>query len=356
MEIKDMLREGIRELTPYDVPPCEAKIKLDIMENPYDLPSSIKDELLAKLKDLNFNRYPDPMATRLRESLCSYLGIDKEMIILGNGSDELNLDLLLTFGGGKIVYPEPTFAMYGILGKITGAESIRIPLKEDFALDVDSILETGQGGIVFIAYPNNPTGNLFNREAVVKIVEESSSLVVIDEAYYEFSRESFLPFVEKCRNLIILRTFSKAFGLAGARIGYLVANKEIAGEILKVKLPYNLNAISQLAATITLRNRDILKERIDEIIAERERVHKELGGIPGITPYPSKTNFVFFRVGEDLSATEVFNLLLKEGILIRDLSNGGILKNSLRVTIGTPEENDTFLDSLRRIMIKKGDK
>lgn len=340
-QIKNMLRNGIKELVPYEVVPFEGKVKLDAMENPYDLPSVIKDEFLRELKRLSLNRYPDPAANELREALSSYLDIDKEMIILGNGSDELILDLLLTFGRGKIVYPEPTFAMYGILAKIIGQEPVGIPLREDFELDAEPILKAGQEGIIFIAYPNNPTGNLFSQEAIIRIVEEGSSLVVVDEAYYEFSGKTFLPFVKKYPNLVVLRTFSKAFGLAGARVGYLAANKELIDEILKVKLPYNLNAISQLLATITLKHRDILKEMIDEITSERERVYEELQKIPGITAYPSRTNFILFEV-ENLSGKDVFNSLLKEGILIKHLS-----KNSLRLTIGKPGENNTFLKALK---------
>jgi len=349
IEIKDMLREEIRGLLPYEVVPFKGKIKLDIMENPYDLPSAIKDEFLRELKKLSLNRYPDPTANGLRVALSLYLNVDKEMIILGNGSDELILDLLLTFGRGKIVYPEPTFAMYGILAKIAGQEPVGIPLREDFGLDAESILKVGQEGIIFIAYPNNPTGNLFSQEAIIRIIEEGSCLVVVDEAYCEFSGKTLLPFVKKYPNLIVLRTFSKAFGLAGARVGYLVANKEITDEILKVKLPYNLNAISQLLATITLKHGDLLRERIDKIKSERERVYKELQEIPGIIPYPSKTNFILFKV-ENLRGRDLFDLLVKEGILIRNLSNEGLLRNSLRLTIGKPGENDIFLESLKKIL------
>ena len=353
MNIKNMLRDGIKELVPYEVVPFEGKVKLDAMENPYDLHPLIKDEFLRELKGLAVNRYPDPMASELRIALSLYLGVDREMIILGNGSDELILDLLLTFGRGKIVYPEPTFAMYEILAKIAGAEPVGVPLREDFELDAESILEVGQKGIIFITYPNNPTGNLFNQEAIIRIIEEGSCLVVVDEAYYEFSGKTFLPLVKKYPNLVILRTFSKAFGLAGARVGYLVANKEVTGEILKVKLPYNLNAISQLLATITLRHGNLLRERIDEITSERERVYKELQEIPGITPYPSKTNFILFKV-ENLRNRDLFDLLIKEGILIRNLGESGILKNSLRLTIGKPGENDIFLEVFKKIL-QEGD-
>ena len=349
MKIKDILRDGIKELIPYEVVPFEGKVKLDAMENPYDLPPSIKDKFLRELKKLSLNRYPDPTASELMVALSLHLGVDREMIVLGNGSDELILDLLLTFGRGKIVYPEPTFAMYGILAKITGQEPVRIPLREDFGLDAEPILKAGQEGIIFITYPNNPTGNLFSQEAVIRIIEEGSSLVVVDEAYCEFSGATFLPLIKRYPNLIILRTFSKAFGLAGARVGYLAANKEVTSEILKVKLPYNLNAISQLLATITLRHGDLLRERIDEIKNERERVYKELREIPGITPYPSKTNFILFKV-ENLRGRDVFDSLVKEGILIRNLGESGILKNSLRLTIGKPGENNIFLESLKKIL------
>lgn len=348
MKIRDLVRNQIRDLLPYEVQgPFEGKIKLDIMENPYDLPEAVKDEFLVELQGLGLNRYPDPMANGLREALSVNLGIDRGMITPGNGSDELILDLLLCFGKTKIVYPEPSFTMYEILARIVGVETTGIPLSKGFELDVESILRIGSGGVIFIAYPNNPTGNLFDREGIIKILK-MDSLVVIDEAYYEFSKETFLPLLERYPNLAILRTFSKAFGLAGARIGYLVANREITEEILKVKLPYNLNAISQLLATIALKNRDLFRVKIDEIIGERDRVYKGLQDIQGVTPYPSKTNFILFKV--DLEARRVFNSLCNEGILIRDLSNVVPLKDSLRVTIGRPEENSIFLECLRRIM------
>lgn len=349
MKIKNMLRNRIKELVPYEVVPFEGKIKLDAMENPYDLPLAIKDEFLRELKKLKFNRYPDPTSNGLRGALSSYLSLDREMIVLGNGSDELILALLLTFGNGRIVYPEPTFAMYEILAKITGQEPVGISLREDFGLDAVSILKAGQEGIIFIAYPNNPTGNLFDQEAIIQIIKEGSSLVIIDEAYYEFSGATFLPLIKRYPNLVILRTFSKAFGLAGARVGYLAANKEVTEEILKVKLPYNLNVISQLLATITLRHRDLLREIIDEITNERERVYKELQEIPSIIPYRSRTNFILFKV-ENLEGRDVFDFLTKEGILIRNLSNTGLLRNSLRLTIGKPGENNIFLESLKRIL------
>jgi histidinol-phosphate aminotransferase len=343
MRIEEMVREGIRGLRGYEASSSFSGIKLDAMESPYDLPHSIKGRIIDEIRMLSFNRYPDPTASRLRKALSTYLDVDEDMTMVGNGSDELILMILLTFGDGRAIYPDPSFPMYRVLSKVAGKEGIGIPLREDFELDLPSILNVCKGGVVFIAYPNNPTGNLFAQDAIHTILADGSCMVVVDEAYYEFSKQTFLSFLTRYPNLIILRTFSKAFGLAGARVGYLIANREVVDLLNRVRLPYNLNAISQVVATITLRFRGELDGQIEEIIRERERVYSEMKGIDGLVPYRSETNFIFFK-SEGIQAHEVFKALLKEGVLIRHIGDG------LRVTIGREDENTAFLRTLRKVM------
>jgi len=346
LNIESLVKEKIKNLKPYQIPDISCPIKLDAMENPYDLPDEIKELLKEKIG--GFNRYPDPQANDLREIIADYVGVDKEEVLVGNGSDELILYILLTFKSTQVVYPTPTFAMYKILAQIANYNPIGVPLKDGFELDDDEILKAGKEAIIFIAYPNNPTGNCFSKEKILRIVEESGSLVIIDEAYFEFSKETLLPLIDTSDKVIILRTFSKAFGLAGLRIGYLISNSDIIDELFKVKLPYNLNSFSQAVAVCVLENfRHLLQPRINQIIAQRERLYSFLKGINGIIPYPSDANFILFKT-LNIPADRLFSDLVEEGILIRNLDEEG-LHNCLRVTIGTEEENNTFMEKIDRI-------
>lgn len=348
MNIELLIKEKIKNLKPYQIPDISCPIKLDAMENPYDLPNEIKE--LLKDKITGFNRYPDPQANELREIIADYVGVDKEEVLVGNGSDELILYILLTFKPTQVVYPTPTFAMYKILAQITNFNTIGVSLTEEFELNDEEILKVTKHtpSIIFIAYPNNPTGNCFSKEKVLRIVEESNSLIIIDEAYFEFSKETFLPLIDSYDKVIILRTFSKALGLAGLRIGYLISNSKIINELFKVKLPYNLNSFSQAVGICVLENfRHFLQPHINQIISHRERLYSFLKGINGIIPYPSDANFILFKT-INIPANTLFSDLVEEGILIRNLNEEG-LSNCLRVTIGNEEENNTFMEKIDRI-------
>ncbi|MEW6096812.1 MAG: histidinol-phosphate transaminase [bacterium] len=348
MELESLVKENIKTLKPYELPDISCPIKLDAMENPYDLPDEIKE--LVKEKITGFNRYPDPQANDLRNTIALYLGLDKEEILVGNGSDELILYILLSFKSNQVVFPTPTFAMYRILAQIANSTSTGVPLKDGFELNDEEILKVTKDtpSIVFIAYPNNPTANCFSKEKVLRIVEESKGLIIIDEAYFEFSKETFLPLINSYDKVIILRTFSKAFGLAGLRIGYLIANQAVVSELFKVKLPYNLNSFSQAVATCAMENfRYLLQPQINKIMVQRERLYSFLKGIDGIIPYPSDANFILFKT-LNIPANTLFSDLVEEGILIRNLSEEGIA-NCLRVTIGSEVENNIFMEKIDKI-------
>mgnify|MGYP001584277473 FL=1 len=340
-----LIRPSILDITPYKAKPIPCRVKLDIMESPYDLPKGIKSKIKDACERIRFNLYPDPEADGLKKGLADYTGVSSEMILVGNGSDELILYLLLCFGGdGRMaIFPEPTFSMYSTLARITSTESCPLPLAEGFELNDSDIIDMAKEkpSIIFIAYPNNPTGDCFQREKILRIIRETEALVVIDEAYYEFSKESFVKDLSGYKNLVILRTFSKGFGLAGLRCGYLIANPEVISWLNKVRLPYNLNSLSQEIAGILLAERRWMEKITGEIIEQRNWLYNELLKIKGIKPYPSKTNFIYFETD---NPGKVYSRLLADGILIKQVSAG------LRVTIGKSEENQEFLDKLNELL------
>lgn len=352
MNIKKFTRPDLADLRPYEVKDARYRIKMDANENPFDIPKEIKTLLAQELLYLPLNRYPDAAAKELRAKLSEQLGVNIDQIVVGNGSDELITYLITAFGRSdtRIIYPTPTFSMYEILSRAAGVETRGVSLTETFEIPVKeliALLKTDGTNIVFLSRPNNPTGNCFDEQAIIEIIDQDNTLVVLDEAYYEFSQETFLPFLSQYPNLIILRTFSKAYGLAGLRIGYMIAHQEITTEIHKVRLPYNLNSFSQRAALKLLEYQTQAESRIKLIKKERDRIFEELSIFTGIRPYPTEANFVLFRPQAD--ADTVFERLLGEGILIRNLNTPGLLKNCLRVTAGTTEENDAFLAALKLV-------
>ena len=349
INIQGLVRPEIRTLEPYSVPNVSCELKLDAMENPYDLPSDIKKKVLQRLKSISFNRYPDGQCLALRRAIAGYLKVSVEEVLLGNGSDELILAILLTFGGwGKrIVYPVPTFSVYGILTQVTGGIKREVFLEEDFQLNSRKILKE-YPDVVFLAYPNNPTGNCFSREEILEIADKSRGIVVIDEAYFEFSNRSFINQLSEFDNIIILRTFSKAFGLAGLRVGYLVANPQIIKEIARVKLPYNVNSLSQAVAEVMLKNTRRVNKVVDLIKQERALLMEELKNL--VTPYPSETNFILFQCDR---AQDLYNYLLKKKILIKAFGES-YLRDYLRVTVGTPQENRKLVAEIKKF--RRGEK
>ena len=338
MDIKKLVKPNVLKLKAYKAEEIPCKVKLDANESPYGY------RVLGNIKT---NKYPDPEAKELRGLVAIGLKVRVENVLHGNGSDELIFNLIATFGG-PVLYPTPTFSMYGIISQALGDKYYEVPLDEKFDLDLDGMnkqIIKSKPKIVFLSYPNNPTGNSYSTERIMQIMKRSKGLVVVDEAYQQFSsRKSFIPLLKRYKNLIILRTLSKV-GLAGLRTGFMIAHKEIVDEVNKMRLPFNLNSLSQKVAIDALKKDKELKSRISKIISERKRLFKEMSKMNGIRPFPSDANFILFQVDD---ADKLYKDLLKRGVLIRNMKD--IAGGCLRVTVGTPAENNIFIKNLKQLL------
>lgn len=340
INIKNLVKPSVRKLTAYQAVELPCKVKLDANESPYGFPA-------GALGNIQTNRYPDPEAKELRRLLAKRLAVSPANVLFGNGSDELISYLITTFGG-PVLYPVPTFSMYGIISQALGEKTVSVPLDGGFDINLEKTLiaiKKERPKLIFLSSPNNPTGNCFSSDKILKIIEASSCIVVVDEAYQPFSSENgFLPLLGDYKNLVIMRTLSK-IGLAALRLGFVIADAEIIAEVNKVRLPFNVNSFSQAIAVSALKEKKRLNAAIKASISERERLFKELDEIKGILPFPTEANFILFRVK---SVDKVYTGLLKKGILVRNLNES--LKGCLRVTVGTPEENSIFIKALREIV------
>ncbi len=348
-DIIKLIRPSVRKLKAYSIDETPIRIKLDAMENPYPMPEDVRREIADAAWNALINRYPDPTGKNLKQAISDLWGMDPSRMLLGNGSDELIQAIILAFGG-PVLIPMPTFAMYEISARALSQDAVTVPLGKDFGLDADKLIKKAKqkkAKVIFLACPNNPTGNRFSEEAVRKILDKADAAVVIDEAYFSFSGKTCLPFLDRHPNMIILRTLSK-IGFAGLRIGILTAAPKVIEELNKLRLPYNINTLSQAAAVVALRHRDVLDQQISLLISERERLYNALSGMRGITAYPSETNFILIRTTRD--AAGIYKRLKQRGILVKNLNRPGLLKNCLRVTVGTPEENSEFLAALKTIL------
>jgi histidinol-phosphate aminotransferase len=355
-KIARLVRPEIRALTAYHVPDATGMVKLDAMENPYGWPEELRREWCEALKTVALNRYPDPAANALRARLREAYNVPADVeLMLGNGSDELIQIILMALArpGAAALAPVPTFVMYEMISAFVGMKFIGVPLTPDFALDTEAMLEDiahHQPAVVFLAWPNNPTGNLFDAAAVEEIVRRAPGLVVVDEAYHAFCRQSFMDRLGLYDNLLVMRTLSKQ-GLAGLRLGMLAGEPRWLEEFNKVRLPYNINSLSQASAEFALKHQAVLDEQAARIRADRETLFAALDDLPGLTVWPSSANFILFRV-EGRPAGEVFAALKGRGILIKNLDGSHpALAGRLRVTVGAPEENARFLDALKKVLL-----
>jgi histidinol-phosphate aminotransferase len=349
IDIIRLIKPQVRKLAAYHIDEAPCRIKLDAMENPFPPPAHVNREIGKAVQEAFINRYPDPSAIGLKKAIAGLWGMNSDLMILGNGSDELIQAIILAFGG-PVLIPVPTFAMYEITSRALSQNVVTVPLGKDFSLDAGKMLKKAnevKAKAIFLANPNNPTGNRFSDAAVRKILHQATAVVVIDEAYFDFSRKTYLPELKKFPNMIILRTLSK-IGFAGLRVGVLAASPMVIEELNKIRLPYNINTLSQAAAVAALKHKNIIKQQISLLISERENLYNVLSQIKGITAYPSETNFILFKTSTD--ATRIYTKLKQAGILIKNLNRPGPLKNCLRVTVGKPAENSEFLAELSKTL------
>jgi histidinol-phosphate aminotransferase len=353
--INRFVRAPLRALSAYHVPPAAGLIKLDAMENPYAWPEWLRNDWLDTLRLAALNRYPDPAAQGLKARLRDVLGVPAAAeLMLGNGSDELIQMIIQTVAspGSVIMAPEPTFVMYRQLAVVAGLEFQGVPLRADFSLDVNAMIEAigiHQPAVLFIAYPNNPTGNLFDRDEIETLLSCAPGLVVLDEAYAPFAQDSFMDMLGCCDNLLVLRTLSK-LGLAGVRLGLLAGDPQWLGEIEKTRLPYNISTLDQLTGEFALRHYAVFEEQARLIREQRGELLGRLQQLPGLTVYPSAANFILFRVSPG-RGTAVFEGLKAGGVLIKNLvGSAPALAHCLRVTVGTPEENAAFVKALESLL------
>ena len=358
--INRLVDSRIRDLKAYHVPPADGLLKLDAMESPYELPLDLKLAWGAFLAKTKVNRYPDPSSRDLKASLRRAFDIPDALdLMLGNGSDELIqiIAMLVAQSGRGVMAPIPTFSMYNIIATALGVPFIGVPLKPDFALDKALMLaeiRAYQPAVIFLAYPNNPTGNTFDDEVMTQILDCAEGLVVIDEAYFAFCRNSYLDKIAQYPNLLLLRTLSKS-GLAGLRLGFLVGHPLWVEQLEKLRLPYNIDVLTQESALFYLQHHDLLEQQSALIRSERAAFSDALNAISGISVFPSEANFLLIRMDRcsdgRCSIDMIFNGLQEEGVLVRNLHAANTaLENCLRVTVSTPEENQMFLGALNAVL------
>jgi histidinol-phosphate aminotransferase len=345
-----VLRDDVRAIAAYPVPSAVGFIKLDAMENPFPLPDGLQRQLAERLARQPLNRYPMSDPRGFKERLGKAVGVPPGMaLMLGNGSDEL-IHLVIQAcakPGAVVLAPAPSFVMYEMSARFDGCKYVGVPLAADFALDGGRMLAAiaeHRPAVVFIAYPNNPTGNLFDRTAIEALLRAAPGVVVLDEAYLPFAQDTFMPQLSRWPNLLVLRTLSK-LGLAGIRLGYLAGHVDWIEQLDKVRPPYNVNVLTLAVADLMLENMPLLDAQAVAIRAERARLAVALKALPGVTPFASAANFILFRVA---APDRVFSGLKERGILIKNLAGSHpLLAGCLRVTVGTSSENEAFIKALR---------
>lgn len=355
--IEQWLRPEIRALAAYHVPPAAAVVKLDAMENPYRWPAELVAQWQQRMGEVAINRYPDPRGDGIKQRLRSVMSIPDELdVLLGNGSDEIIQILALALAGpGRVLLaPEPGFAMYRLIAEVAGLDYVGVPLDADFDLDQEAMLaaiERHQPALMFLALPNNPTGNVFSGERLQAVVEACPGLVVLDEAYTAFTDADHLQWAERYPNVLVMRTLSKV-GLAGLRLGFLIGSPEWLAELDKIRLPYNINVLSQATAEFALEHFDVLRQQTEQLRRDREQMLADLRELDGVDVWPSEANFLLVRCGSP--ARPIFEALRERGVLIKCLDGSHpALAGCLRFTVGSAEENARLLTALRAVLAER---
>jgi histidinol-phosphate aminotransferase len=348
--VQQLVREEIRALRAYPVEPSKGLVKLDAMENPYRLPAELARQMGERLAAVAVNRYPDPAAPELKRAVREAMRIPESLgILLGNGSDEILqiVSLALARPGATVLAPEPSFVVYRLAAVAAGMRYVGTPLRADFTLDADAFLGAiarERPALTWIAYPNNPTGNLFPRETILAAIDASPGLIALDEAYFPFAGgASLVDEVGKRPNLVVVRTFSK-LGLAGLRLGVAIAPAAWIAELEKLRMPYNVNVLSAAAAELLLAHPEVFRRQTEAIVSERGALARALAALRGVRVFPSAANFLLARVPD---APRAFEGLKHRGILVRNFHGSHpLLDHCLRLTVGTPEENARLIDAL----------
>ena len=352
------VRDDLRALEGYHSAQVDVQVRLNTNESPTPPPAAFRDAVAAEVSRVEWHRYPDRAATELREAIAASHGVDASQVFAANGSNEVLQTVLLAYAGpGRTVATfEPTYQMHAQIARVTGATVVEGNRAADFTLDpaeVERVISEHQPHVVFLTSPNNPTGMVEPIERVRQLLDIATGLVVVDEAYAQFSDWTALDLVDEERALVVTRTFSKTWSMAGARLGYLIGPSWLVAELDKVVLPYHLDAVKQIAGRLALRFSDDMNDRVGHLVAERQRIEAALRQLD-VDVFPSGANFVLFRVHRDadraLDGRSVWQGLVDRSVLIRDCSSWPRLDDCLRVTVGTPDENTAFLNALADVL------
>lgn len=341
------------DVVPYDPKYLPADAMLSANESPYELDTEVQASVLQALEGAIANRYPDPLANDLRDAIAQSYSLARENVLVGNGGDELIFDIALAWGGQHrtMLNVPPTFSSYTSFSRLFGTQVVDIPRNEgDFSIDEEAVLaRVAQGDIDWIALcsPNNPTGDLARLEFIEQLLNETDALVLIDEAYGEFCEQSTLSLFAQHKNLVILHTFSKAYRLAGVRVGYILAHPEVISELCKVRMPYSVGVFQQAAALAVWNHRASFEESTRLLVSQRQRLEQRLSALDGVQVFSSQANYVLVRIPH---AGQVWQQLFERGILVRDFSAGELTRDCLRISVGTPEQNDAVIEALQSIL------
>lgn len=347
------VRDDLGLFEGYHSPQLDVDVRLNTNESPFPPPTEFAAAVADAALDLRYHRYPDREAIALRTALARLHGVDPAQVVAANGSNEVLQSLCLAYAGPgrSVAVFEPTYAMHSAIARVSGATVVEGERSDDFNLDmgeVERVIDQAQPAITFLCSPNNPTGNSLPLEVLDKVLALAPGLVVVDEAYGQFSRWSALDLVAEDRPLVVTRTFSKTWSLAAIRLGYLIGPTWLAGDLTKVLLPYHLDALKQRVGVLALQYTDDMERRVATIVEERGRLARAFAELP-VDTWPSDSNFLLFRP-KDLAGHEVWERLVERGILVRDCSGWPRLESCLRVTVGTPDENASFLAALREVL------
>ncbi|TET25208.1 MAG: histidinol-phosphate transaminase [Candidatus Bathyarchaeum sp.] len=361
MKIKKLVQKEVIDLSCYEVKTIlerktdEKIVKMNLNEN-FAIPSEAVEKLLLDAcRSIDVRAYPPPRGSLAVKAISDFLGFSESEVAVANGADEI-MDLLMKVfvrRGSKVMVVEPTFPMYTFFAELYGGKKVTVMLKKDFSLNVDAILKKADKDtrLLFVCSPNNPTGNQFRESDIKRLLEEFKGVVVVDEAYADFATGSVINWIRDYDNLAVLRSFSKAFGLAGLRLGYLVSSKHVVKYVQRVVGPFNVNSVTQQAIVLALQNWSYFKEKINLVVNEREWLMKNLQQIDGVSSYPSDANFILFKVTKtNLTSAVVTERMENRNVLVKDRGHLPLLENCIRVTVGTRNMNETFVSALKEAL------